>query len=136
VGHLESHTQSIFVGFSARVYEEDAVEMPTGKFREFGSSAHPHFHGYCITLKIAQCGLTSDRTRPTRMLVTEGRNGMSAIQVENPATVTRVQPDTLGIDDLDGVLRKDRREMIGGAHGMCPCEIRRERFKSSLAQRQ
>jgi hypothetical protein len=43
---------------------------------------------------------------------------MSAVEIENAPTIAGVQPDALGIDDLDRVLRKDRGKMIGGVHGV------------------
>ena len=41
---------------------------------------------------------------------------MSAIQIKDAAPVAGLEPYALGIDDLNGVLSEDRRQIVHGAH--------------------
>jgi hypothetical protein len=50
------------------------------------------------------------------VLVAERRDGVTTIKIENTALISCMQPHPFRIDDFDGVLRENRREMIDGAH--------------------
>ena len=115
--HLESHAQGVFIGFGAGVHEEHAVEGWTGELHEPRCGAHAHVHRHGIALEVAGFRLAGESARPARVLVAECGDRVAAVEIEHAAAIARVQPDALGIDDLDGVLREHGSETIGGAHG-------------------
>jgi hypothetical protein len=114
--HLERHSQRVLVSLSARVHKKNAVEVITCEAGESSGGAHPHIHGDRIALEAAGIGLSSERVRPAWVLVAERSDSVTAVKIENTAPISRMEPNAFRIDNFDGVLRKNRSEMIDRTH--------------------
>src|SRR6202030_4469570 len=107
--------ERVLVRLGAAVDEEHAGE---GQLREAhqaarGSRAHPHRDR--VALELTGFGLACERRGPGRMRIPEGRDGMSAVQIEHPLAAGVGEPYALCRCDLQRVLRKYRGEKI-----VCP----------------
>ena len=76
--------------------------------------ARADFHGHGIGLEIHLRGLVGQRLRPALVAVAQRGHGVAAVQIQHLAAIARVQPDAVGADHFDGILRVDRREAVGG----------------------
>ena len=103
---------SAFSFASAPLLIQNTVSSPRpSEFRQARRRALADRHGHRIGLKRHLPRLAFERRQPARMAITQARDRVTAVKIQDLAAVARIQPHALAVRDLDRVLREHLREM-------------------------
>jgi hypothetical protein len=111
--------ERVFIGLGAGAHEERRVEAETREACQARGGACAHFERHRVALEDQRVRLLGERRQHARMRITERRDGVATVQVENASPVARVQVHALGVHDVERPLRVDRREVVGGWRPGC-----------------
>ncbi len=116
-GDLERELQRVLVGLRAGIDEEHRVEAEIRELHQPRRGARAHRERQRVGLKAHLPRLALERRHPARVAVAEARDGVAAVEIEDLASVARMQPHAFAVRDLDRELREDLREMaFDGGH--------------------
>ncbi len=117
-GHTERELERILIRLGTAVHEEHTREVELRELHELLGGARADLHVDCVCLEVTGQGLLCDRLGPGGVPVTEPRDRVASIHVEDAFAPAVPEPDAFARDDLDRILGEDLCQVIARGRGV------------------